>query len=504
MNCTFDYGLTRVRDLRAVTRLNPKGKTVLTGMEVQGEPMADSKRFWRSFFHRFGISDNVFKYFDYHEVFQRIAGRSRDDTFRYCVERKPNGGATLLAVSAPSRPAVHPEEFLNLVRRYDGQDIRYDLGIVTSAHVPNSGDAEISIGADRFKHRFTLETPIDGFGSPRIYLSLLRLICSNGAVGYAPTFRSEIRTGKEPIYSITRALESYDNGEGYAALRQRFESAQTSWASIYECHKVYRTLAKCHADGELGPTVLNDFHRVTGNLNELYGLANLDALSIKRQRVLPARCRVYDLLNFLSELATHRAKPAASRALQGHLGGLIADEYDMEGTARIGAGVQRLLHPAGRRRAGGVGQLKQSRRVGQRLMQMVIYGWHAFTRAPCTHGARVITCHPIFRRIPKTAAELAFLDDQNVVIVVRPHRAPRGGTEKYDLLRPGCLHDLANDGRQNRRIGLAVLSLSLGAHGGILGFLHPRRRPPDHQDHRGGQQVPARPVVRRLAEHGRG
>lgn len=334
MNCTFHYGLTCVRDLRAVTRVTPAGKTVVVGMEVRGERMDDSKRFWTSFFTRFGISDNVFKYFDHHEVFERISDRARDDTLRYCVERNADGRSKLLAVSSPSRPAVHPDQFLELIRRYGGRDTAYDTGIVTSAHVPHSGDGEIAIGADRFKHRFVLETPIDGYGNPRIYLSMMRLICSNGMIGYAPTFRSEIRVGKEPVYSLTRALESYDNGEGYAALRQRFESAQTSWASIYECNRVYRLLARWQPKGELGPSVLNDFHRVTGNLNELYGLANLDALSTKRQRVLPARCRVFDLLNFLSELATHRAKPAASRALQAQLGGLVADEYDMEGTAQ--------------------------------------------------------------------------------------------------------------------------------------------------------------------------
>jgi hypothetical protein len=96
---------------------------------------------------------------------------------------------------------------------------------------------------------------------------------------------------------------------------------------------LYKTLVKQQSAGQLGPQVLNDFHRVTGNLHEIYGLANLDSLSVKRQRVLPARCRVYDLLNFASELATHHAQPAGSQALQAHIGTMISDEYDMEGTA---------------------------------------------------------------------------------------------------------------------------------------------------------------------------
>jgi hypothetical protein len=38
-------------------------------------------------------------------------------------------------------------------------------------------------------------------------------------------------------------------------------------------------------------------------------------------------------LNFASELATHHAQPAGSRALQAYIGGFISEEYDLEGTA---------------------------------------------------------------------------------------------------------------------------------------------------------------------------
>jgi hypothetical protein len=62
------------------------------------------------------------------------------------------------------------------------------------------------------------------------------------------------------------------------------------------------------------------------------GLANLDALSVKRQRTLPAQAKVYDLLNFASEVATHHATAAGNRTLQAFLGDLISNEYDLEGT----------------------------------------------------------------------------------------------------------------------------------------------------------------------------
>ena len=59
----------------------------------------------------------------------------------------------------------------------------------------------------------------------------------------------------------------------------------------------------------------------------------MKALSTKRQRVLPSRSRVYDLLNFASEVATHHAMPSGARAMQAIIGNLVSDEFDMEGTA---------------------------------------------------------------------------------------------------------------------------------------------------------------------------
>ena len=53
---------------------------------------------------------------------------------------------------------------------------------------------------------------------------------------------------------------------------------------------------------------------------ELYRrLANVDTLSAKRQRTLPAACKVYDLLNFASEVATHHATESGNRAVLHHV-----------------------------------------------------------------------------------------------------------------------------------------------------------------------------------------
>lgn len=335
MSSRFDYGFTKVREIRAAGERHGKsGKLKITAVTVNGETTVPTARFWKSFFARFGFSDSVFRYFEPSEVFQRISERAPDDMLRYCLERRADGPALLLAVSHPNRAVIRYGEILDIAARFGGHDPQYASGIITTTHTPRVGDQPLEIGGDRFHHRFILETPVDGFSHPKIYLSMLRQICSNGMIGYTRAFRSDVSLGRDISHCISRALETYDNGEGYAALRQRFESAQSSWASVRECMQLYKLLIKVAERKDVtSETLIRDFYRLTGNLNELYGLANLDALSSKRQRVLPARCRVYHLLNFASEIATHHSTTEGSRAMQAFIGGLISDEYDMEGTA---------------------------------------------------------------------------------------------------------------------------------------------------------------------------
>lgn len=334
----FEYGYANLHEFRVdATRETSTGKSIPRNVEVAGRSVTPTRRFWKSLFMRFGIGDSVFRYFDHAEVFERINQKCADDRVRYCIASDEQGNGRLLAVTNPKRPVITYGEVHDLVSRFDGRDVIYNDGIVTSTHTPRGGQRPFDIGGDRFEHRFMMETPVDGFSQPKIYLSFLRQVCSNGAIGYGRAFRSDVSLGKDIGHCIARALDSYDNDEGYAALRQRFASAQTSWASVRECRGLTKLLEKAGmTSGGDKEHLRRDFRRMSGNLNELYGLANLDALSQKRQRVLPSRCKVYDLLNFASEVATHHSQPAAARGLQAYIGTMISDEYDMEGTASGG------------------------------------------------------------------------------------------------------------------------------------------------------------------------
>lgn len=413
----FDYTTTRVKDL--VPHTTKKGeRTVVDTITVDGRVMKPTTRFWTSFFAKFGFGNSTFKWFDHAEVFARISERAPSDKLRLCVEAQSemgNGNERLLAISNPASVLVKHDDLLGLLAKQDldvstvdygaklgGQRrgnrhnqpripvgllpegvenrdlitssagdggarsmdevplISYDTGVVRSIHTPrNVGD--FGVAGDVFSNRFVMDTPIDGYGKPSIYLMLLRLVCTNGAIGYSRMFRSDLSLGKGEDsfeYALTRAFEGYNNEDGFGALRQRYESAANSWCSINEVNKTYKALVRLHHKGEArvnenfltaekssfrdeqgkevsileGSPLIRSFHSLVGDLTQAYGLANLDALGAKRQRTLPAGCTVYELLNFVTEVATHHSTPAGARTMQALTGDFLSAEYDLEGT----------------------------------------------------------------------------------------------------------------------------------------------------------------------------
>jgi hypothetical protein len=367
MSYSFDYAFAPVSDLHAVTAENEKtGKSEVTGIAIGDDVYQPSQRFWTSLFARFGFNKSFFKYFDHSEVFERIAERESADRMRVCIEKSEKGNR-LLSVSNPTKPVVTYDELMGMLESYGGDGISYNDGVIESTHAPRSGGGSFDVAGDLFNNRFVLSSPIDGYGLPNVYLSLLRQVCANGMIAMSKAFRSSVALGKgddNVQFALTRVLDQFGNDEGYAALRSRMESATNSWASVNEAQKLYKLLVGLHHDGAVGtdgaaleasPNVrqalangssrpmgeddeisasplLTAFHGMTGDTSKLYGLANLDALSSKRQQTLPVKCTVYDLINFATEVSTHHASTGGARRLNGMVGTLITEEYDMEGT----------------------------------------------------------------------------------------------------------------------------------------------------------------------------
>jgi len=303
-------------------------------LRLDGRPVVAGKRFWKSFFRSSGVDDGVFRLFGADEVLGRIAERDSRRMLRFTVERNPGGTDRLLGVTQRSAATLEPRTVLALLEAHGAERITYADGVVTSRHVPADGPGKFRIGPDAFENRFSLALPVDGFGDPSVFVTLLRLVCSNGAMATQRAFRGAIKLGDDPWHTLDRALGSYANADGFAAVRRRFERAQRSWASVEEVGTLERVLHSISwGAGEAAGRRRADFEAMVGDLPGLYGVASMAAISPKRRRLLPTRVRVYDLINFSTEVASHHAAQPAAMKLHAWASTLIADEFDLENSA---------------------------------------------------------------------------------------------------------------------------------------------------------------------------
>jgi len=370
MSVSFDYGTVDLSDIRVEKETDDKGRVRVTSVVIDGEQLNPSHRFWVSQCALFGLSMSIYKYFSHEEVFTRITESSEEHaTIRYCIERNGDDDrGTLLAVTNPNKPFVEYENLLEQVENFGGLDINYHDGIVESTHIPRVTNT-FDICGDKFDNRFVMSTPIDGYGMPSIYLALLRDVCQNGVVAHASAFKTGIALGKgedNVIPAVIRALDGFNSDEGYAAIRQRVERATESCLSVREALELYKIITGLMANsvllddgryipamaksignyavfasangvtaGDESSVLLRTFHKMTGNITEIYGIANMDAFSLKRQSTLPVRCTVYDALNYATEVATHYTNDAAAaRKIYDWVGTVLSNDYDLEGSKK--------------------------------------------------------------------------------------------------------------------------------------------------------------------------
>ncbi len=326
---------TRLDTRAGVAGAGARPRLAPRSLLLGGEKVIATDRFWTSLFRRCGFNDSVFRYFSTDEVFQRVSERDSGSGIRFAIEHGLCGTPKLLGVSSPRAAMLTLSDAMSVIQSNGGEQVRYTDGRLYSTHVPVDGVGAFRLGPDRFEQRFSLEVPVDGLGAPAIHVMLLRLICQNGAVAMQRALRSDVRMGERPDHSLDRALTSFGNADGFSAMRQRFESAQRSWASLEEVRSLEAILSHGGwAGGDRAPERRTAWGRMTGDLHGIYGITALEGISPKRRRLLPARCRMYDLLNFASEVSTHHAPAGLARKLDGWIGDAIVDEFDLEGSAK--------------------------------------------------------------------------------------------------------------------------------------------------------------------------
>ena len=303
-------------------------------LNVNGVNAEETKRFWHAFNPRFGITENFFRHFSHAEVFNRIVSTAGGTNLRFAIDESEPGTPRLLGVAPATSTIIRPEDILSVAEQHGGETLKYRDGVVSMLLPPLSGHHAFSIGGDDFKNRFQLSVPVDGFGKPTMTLALLRLICANGLVASHNFFRTEINMGegKDPLYTINRAVGAYDDDKAYDIIARRIQSAQHSMASVEEAQQLHDFLVRIGVPNDQ----MGVFRAAVGNVVELYGVANSNAISKKRRRQLPSTATVYDLINFATELSTHHMGGEKANVVGGYIGKMVTEEFDLEGSLAEG------------------------------------------------------------------------------------------------------------------------------------------------------------------------
>ena len=326
---------------------NTKNLTRGTAIEIDGDSFYPTGRFWNSFCSKVGIGTNVFNLYDHEEVLNRVVERNKFSSSGNVRIIEDCASKELLAITDPTKPVVNWRSVLSLIDRKGGYDVRYSDGIITSMH-SLSNDLDVMVGGEDHKQRIAVHTPIDGYGSPAVYLALLRQVCSNGMVAMSKAFKTSINIGKKDTstdieFSMERMFDAFSNDEGFDALIRRLDAARASVLSVREFEHAQRFMARLtppkDADNPLRISPeLRQFSNMAGNLHLKYGLSHLQQMTDKQMGLLETDMTVYEAINYLTEVTTHRLNPSngthnnISMGVQGWIGSLISKPYDLENT----------------------------------------------------------------------------------------------------------------------------------------------------------------------------
>lgn len=335
---TIDLQLS---DLQLVTK-QEKGCTKRHFVNVDGQDFIATPRFRSSILGVIGQSDSIFNLFPFEEVIERFKDKfpARMNT-RLTLDRTSNKA---LGIVNEKKTIVGYRDLIKAIEantKDGGPHFIYEEGKILSRHNPTVGferDAR-ELAGDAQEFKFYGDFPIDGFGSPGLFIGILRQICSNGAIAMTHAFRKQVNLpssdkGEVDIMSIlSRVLSTFSVGDKASnALVERYETARNTPASLSEFRGFCNTVDKLQ-QGDGSALHLARLQSRVARLREDVctdlEIGCLTAFDEKPGQRIPTRWSVYDLVNMASEAATHF--DVTKYPLHGFIGTKITSNYDLEG-----------------------------------------------------------------------------------------------------------------------------------------------------------------------------
>lgn len=315
----FDFETVELNEMSPIT---VEGK--IAGIRVGGEAYFVRNRFIRTMMSIFGFAESLFQYFSPEELFTRIIERKKDVPLRLCIDRKHK---QLNGVSELKDETLPLPNVCNIVREDPRvSSITYDPETTVMESVFDLHDEWDNPRDSRYRNQFHFSYPVDQCQTPTIALGLIRVICTNGLVARKKCFETDLVIEKKQGRHLRQLLSSFNNRNGFDALRERMMIAQNTKASVNEFLGVVNILKK-NIKGSL-PFVeqLND---TAGNPEHRYGQSRLENIRSRHRRELPTEASVIDLVNVLTEVSTHFLTEKRS-LLDGYAVNMLANEFDLE------------------------------------------------------------------------------------------------------------------------------------------------------------------------------
>ena len=326
----FTQEIVTVRDLipsndKAISKIDWK-------LKYSDREYSVTPRFVSSLAKKLKISSSVFSFFSPQEVLERAAEVQPDQEF---VATFDNSTHQILGIIDRDKKILPPSIGCKIFSEdprlhsayYENGIWQGELYLDEVFNINNSGE---------YTRRLNIQYPIDGIGTPSIYLAVERQICSNGAVAQVAAFRTDIEINDESGTHLSKLLRSFNNQYGFSALEERIDIAQQTMASVNELMMVDNLLMEYVQDKKSYHKLHDRLYEIAGEPCFTYQTTSLNNIPAKKRALLPVNCAVNDLLNFCSELTTHHGNLlTSSSAFNVASGRTLGGEFDLEGMYHI-------------------------------------------------------------------------------------------------------------------------------------------------------------------------
>lgn len=315
----FEFETVGLREMEPITV-----EGAISGIRIGHDAYFVKKRFMKTMMAIFGFAESLFQYFSPEELFARIIERRKETSLRLCIDRK------LMQVNGVTEPK---EEVLPMSNVCD--IVREDPRLTAIRYDPDNALMESTLELDdeweipqdsKYRNQLHFSYSVDQCRTPTIALGLVRMVCTNGMIARRKCFETDLVIEKNHGHHLKQLLRSFNNRNGFDALRERMMIAQNTKASLNELLGVINTL-KTHIE-EPVPFV-ERLHEIAGHPEERYGQARLDEIRARHRRELPVQASVMDLVNVLTEAATHFV-PDKNLPICAYATNMLAGEFDLE------------------------------------------------------------------------------------------------------------------------------------------------------------------------------